>query len=315
LDLLERFGKKALTSYLLIDVDMQWFDQTQRGFDEIGQRVTVTAFLLKCISIAQKNHPASRTFTLLGARRVTYEDITAGFTVERIVDGEPIVFFGEIEHSAEVSLVDLASALKNYSDADLMSVPKLRQQLTFARMPWLVRQVIFTAAELFPRLRLMCMASTFGLSNLGSIGITACFGPSVCTSVFGVGGVADRVVAIDGEVAIRRMMTLSLSFDLRAMSPGQAAAFLQEVRHLAEGGLAAYICSDLEQLRATLPPALVSKFLLPHFSQTEATENTEGALGTVANNVRGHRNPSSVAAQTAIAKISLKRPFPRVGEE
>ncbi|MGH9552336.1 MAG: 2-oxo acid dehydrogenase subunit E2, partial [Terriglobales bacterium] len=186
---------------------------------------------------AQRSHPASRTFPVPGGRMVTYENITAGFTVERFVEGEPIVFFGEIEHSDEMSLADLAAALQQYSDAELTDVRKLREQFIFAQMPSIVRHAILTGAQWFPQLRLKCMAATFGLSNLGSVGTTACFGPSVCSAVFGVGRVAERPVVIDGEIEVRPVLTLGLSFDHKAMDARQAAAFLQEVRRLMEGGL------------------------------------------------------------------------------
>lgn len=241
LDLLELFGRKALTAHLLIDIDMEWAEQTRKRFEEIGQRVTVTAFLIKSISIAQKDYPASRTFALPGSRKITYEDVVAGFTVERMVDGEPIVFFGEIEQSQEKSLLELADALEKYSKTEIMELPKLRQQVSFAQMPWLLRQAVLNAASWLPQLRHMCMRATFGLSNLGSLGMTACFGPSVCTSVFGVGAVADRVIVRAGELKVGTMMTLALSFDQRAMDAEQAALFLRAVKLLMEGGLAKYI--------------------------------------------------------------------------
>lgn len=241
LDLLELFGKKALTSHIFVDIDMEWVDHIRSCFEKSGQRVTVTAMLIKAISIAQKSHPASRTFPLPGSRTVTYNDVVAGFTVERMVDGDPIVFFGEIEQSQEKTLLELALALESYAHGDIMSLPKLRQQMLFARMPGLLRKTILIVASWIPGLRQMCMRSTFGLSNLGSLGATACFGPSVCTSVFGVGAIMDRVMARDGAIHIGTAMTLALSFDQRAMDAGQAILFLRDVKRLMEGGLVDYI--------------------------------------------------------------------------
>jgi len=241
LDLLELFGKKALTSHILVDIDMKWVNHIRSCFERSGQRVTVTAILIKAISVAQKSHPAGRTFPLPGSRTVTYNDVVAGFTVERMVDGEAIVFFGEIEQSQEKTLAELALALESYARGDMMSLPKLRQQMLFARMPGLLRKAVLILASWIPGLRQMCMRSTFGLSNLGSLGASACFGPSVCTSVFGVGAITDRVMAQDGAIHIEPAMTLALSFDQRVMDAGQAALFLRDVKTLMEGGLADYI--------------------------------------------------------------------------
>ncbi len=241
LDLLELFGKKALTSHIVADVNMKWVNHILRCYESSGQRVTVTAILIKAISVAQKSHPAGRTFPLPGSRTVTYNDVVAGFTVERMVDGEAIVFFGEIEQSQEKSLPELALALESYARGDIMSLPKLRQQMLFSRMPGLLRRAVLIVASWIPCLRQMCMKSTFGLSNLGALGASACFGPSVCTSVFGVGAITDRVMARDGAIHIEPAMTLALSFDQRVMDAGQAALFLRDVKGLMEGVLGDYI--------------------------------------------------------------------------
>ncbi|MEZ4545791.1 MAG: hypothetical protein R3C24_18085 [Cyanobacteriota/Melainabacteria group bacterium] len=42
------------------------------------------------------------------------------------------------------------------------------------------------------------MRATFGLSSLGALGVKSAFGPSVCTSVFGVGKV-NRVVVQEAK--------------------------------------------------------------------------------------------------------------------
>jgi pyruvate dehydrogenase E2 component (dihydrolipoamide acetyltransferase) len=78
------------------------------------------------------------------------------------------------------------------------------------------------------------MPATFGFSSLGALGIDVVFGPSVCTSVFGVGQVSERAVVQDTQVVIRPMLTLMLSFDERAMDAGVAARFLREVKLLLE---------------------------------------------------------------------------------
>ena len=47
--------------------------------------------------------------------------------------------------------------------------------------------------------------------------------------ILAVGAIVDRVVAVGGEVAIRPMMTLTLSSDHRVVDGAQAAAFLKDV--------------------------------------------------------------------------------------
>lgn len=78
--------------------------------------------------------------------------------------------------------------------------------------------------------------STFTVTNLGMYGVDD-FTPIINqpeSAILGVGAIKERPVAEDGVVAIRPMMTLSLSFDHRLVDGSVAAAFLSRVRELLE---------------------------------------------------------------------------------
>jgi pyruvate dehydrogenase E2 component (dihydrolipoamide acetyltransferase) len=72
---------------------------------------------------------------------------------------------------------------------------------------------------------------TFTLSNLGMHGIDAF--TAIITqpqaAVLAVGRIADRVVPVNGQPAIRPMLTLTLSSDHRVVDGAQAAAFLGDL--------------------------------------------------------------------------------------
>jgi pyruvate dehydrogenase E2 component (dihydrolipoamide acetyltransferase) len=85
--------------------------------------------------------------------------------------------------------------------------------------------------------------------------MTAIIPPCVTTSVFGVGSLEDRAVVRDGEIVIRKMMSITLNFDHRVIDGAPAARFLSEVRALLEGGLAEYITEDDEVLSPLAVPA------------------------------------------------------------
>jgi pyruvate dehydrogenase E2 component (dihydrolipoamide acetyltransferase) len=78
--------------------------------------------------------------------------------------------------------------------------------------------------------------STFTLTNLGMYGIDA-FTPIInlpeC-AILGVGRIKERPTVVNGQVAIRQMVWLSLTFDHRLVDGGPAARFLQRVVQLVE---------------------------------------------------------------------------------
>jgi pyruvate dehydrogenase E2 component (dihydrolipoamide acetyltransferase) len=73
--------------------------------------------------------------------------------------------------------------------------------------------------------------ATFTISNLGMFHVdafTAIIVPPQA-GILAVGAIADRVVAIKGEPAVRPMVTLTLSCDHRRIDGARGAAFLDAV--------------------------------------------------------------------------------------
>jgi pyruvate dehydrogenase E2 component (dihydrolipoyllysine-residue acetyltransferase) len=77
---------------------------------------------------------------------------------------------------------------------------------------------------------------TFTITPLGSYGIQS-FDPILNppqVAILGVGAIEERIVPRDGQPAIRQMMTLTLTFDHRALDGAPAARFLARLRELLE---------------------------------------------------------------------------------
>jgi pyruvate dehydrogenase E2 component (dihydrolipoamide acetyltransferase) len=73
--------------------------------------------------------------------------------------------------------------------------------------------------------------ATFTISNLGMFSVdafTAIIVPPQA-GILAVGAIADRVVAVDGMIGVRPVVTLTLSSDHRIIDGARAAAFLHDV--------------------------------------------------------------------------------------
>ena len=77
---------------------------------------------------------------------------------------------------------------------------------------------------------------TFTISNLGMFGIeqfVAVLNPPQA-AILAVGATEDRPIALDGEVVVRPIMTLTLTVDHRAVDGAAGADFLRTVKQLLE---------------------------------------------------------------------------------
>jgi len=77
---------------------------------------------------------------------------------------------------------------------------------------------------------------TFTISNLGMYGVDL-FMPIINppeTAILGVGKIVEKPVAINGEVKVKPLMTLSLAYDHRVIDGVPAAQFLSKIKQILE---------------------------------------------------------------------------------
>lgn len=160
--------------------------------------------LLAWIAIqALKQHPAMNA-TLAGDRLRVHETIDLGLAVA-VPDG---LLVPVVRDAANLSLEQLAARTRELTE----------RARTNASPP----------AEL--------SGSTFSLTTLGYYEIDA-FTPILNppeVGILGIGRIHEAVVPQDGKIVIGQVMTLSLTFDHRAIDGAPAAAFLQTVKRLVE---------------------------------------------------------------------------------
>ena len=78
--------------------------------------------------------------------------------------------------------------------------------------------------------------STFTITNLGMFEVDA-FTPIINlpeAAILGVGRIKDCAAVVEGEIAVRKMMWLSLTFDHRLVDGAPAARFLQRIKQYVE---------------------------------------------------------------------------------
>src|SRR5262249_34329160 len=125
LDMITIINKGSVPTLMACEIDMTWAEELRTQLKENGYKTTATAIFLKAIAIAQRSPPESRSAVLPWGKLVTFRDIVAGFTVERMIGSQPAVFFGAIEHADTKPLAEIAKELKAYGEGDMPQVPQL----------------------------------------------------------------------------------------------------------------------------------------------------------------------------------------------
>ena len=187
--------------YVGIDVDMSAVEKKRGALKQKGGAAapSINDFILAATARALREFPSlNASFSEEGVK--IFSDINLGMAVA-------------LEEGLVVPVI---------RNADKLSLEQLAQQS---------RALAEKAQKkkLFP---LDYEGGTFTVSNLGMLGIdsfTAIINPPEC-AILAVGRVAPRVVAVDGGIAARPMMTLNLSADHRVVDGALAARFVAEVK-------------------------------------------------------------------------------------
>ena len=207
-----------------------------------GVHLTVTHFVGKAVALAIKEVPSLNGRVLFN-KFVPYPDISISYLVA-LEEGKDLGK-AKIEAADEKSLADIgrelsamAKRLREKKDADYeKSKDALRKLPAVA-----IRPIVYVTGWL---------ASAVGLS-VPALGVTPFpFGSAIVTSVgqLGldeayvpptpfcrvpiyvlVGRTADRVVAVDGKPAVRKMMTLTCTIDHRLLDGSQGGKIASTIR-------------------------------------------------------------------------------------
>ncbi|MEW6660838.1 MAG: dihydrolipoamide acetyltransferase family protein [Bacillota bacterium] len=168
-----------------------------------GQKLSFNDIIIKVVSRALSEHPMMNA-TLQENEIHLLEDINIGIAV----DAENGLVVPVLKQAHRKSLAEICSESKNL-------VNKAR------------------AGKLLPD---DMSGGTFTISNLGMFEIDT-FTPIINqpeSGILGVGRMVDKPVVVEGQVTVRTMMGLSLSFDHRVIDGAPAARFLQRVKELLE---------------------------------------------------------------------------------
>jgi pyruvate dehydrogenase E2 component (dihydrolipoamide acetyltransferase) len=198
------------TFYLTTEVDMERAAEARQALQaSLGDagKVSFNDLILKVIATALRQHPECNAWWQDDRIR-TWHEVHLGMAVA-IPDGliTPVI-----------------------RDADRKS---LREISAEARdLAGRARDRKLTPAEY--------TGSTFSVSNLGMLDIdefTAIINPPEA-GIIAIGRIADTAVVVDGQVAVRRRMRLTMSCDHRVIDGATGAQFLKTVKLMLENPLA-----------------------------------------------------------------------------
>ncbi len=198
-------GSAQLTVFVTCDVtDLHaWLGRLRASADADGPRFSYNDFIAVAVCRALPKHPMLNSW-------LTEDGIT---------------IHGHVNLGIAVALDD-GLMVPNVKNAQQLSLSELG--LEIRRLAGLARKGGLTMDEI--------QGGTFTISNVSMLGVdgfTPILNPPE-TGILGVGRAVEAPAVHDGQIAIRRLMTLSLTFDHRVVDGAPAMRFLRSLADLLE---------------------------------------------------------------------------------
>ncbi|MDH3223143.1 MAG: 2-oxo acid dehydrogenase subunit E2, partial [Gemmatimonadota bacterium] len=193
--------------FLTVDVDMGRVLQARKDVNRIlearGAKASINDFIVKAAAVALTHHPGCNAWW----------------------QGDSIRQFNHVHMGIAVAVPDglITPVVRN---AHVKGIAQIGAE---------IREMAGRAQEkkLKPE---EYTGSTFSISNLGMFGIeefTAVINPPEA-GILAVGGVEQRPVVVDGQVAVRSRMRITMSCDHRVIDGATGAQFLQTLKGFLE---------------------------------------------------------------------------------
>lgn len=173
----------------------------------------------------QSRHNGTRLGFMSFFVRAAVESLKRFPSVNASIDGDDIVYHGYYDIGVAVT-TDRGLVVPVVRDADALSLAQIEDQIN-----------VYGAKARDNKLSIDDMAGgTFTISNggvFGSLLSTPILNPPQ-TAILGMHKIQDRAMVVDGEIVVRPMMYLALSYDHRLIDGQEAVRYLVAIKGMIE---------------------------------------------------------------------------------
>jgi pyruvate dehydrogenase E2 component (dihydrolipoamide acetyltransferase) len=191
-----------VTEFLTIDVTpmMEFREKLKKSREFAGVKVTPLTFAAKAVCLAAKRTPDINAVWDEAAQEIVYKDYV---------------------HLGIAAATPRGLIVPKVRDADSMSLKELAQALT--TLTDVAREGKTSPADM--------ANGTITITNVGVFGVdtgTPIINPGE-SAILCLGAIKDQPWVVDGEIKVRKVLQLSLSFDHRVVDGQQGSEFLADV--------------------------------------------------------------------------------------
>jgi len=233
-----RSAQHTPTMHGLLEVDVTWareFLRDQKA--NTGEALSFTAFLIACLAKAVDEHKAVQAIRFGSKRLILFEEVDVYTLIERDVAGQELPMPSIIRAANRKTVPEIHHEIRAAQVQDVETVVKWLQfqpALLFRPFFWGFSCIGRRYPQLWKK-----YVGTVGITAVGMFGKGAGWGippPTPPSLWVTVGGIGEKPVLVDGHIALREYLSLTISFDHDMIDGAPAARFTERLKELIESG-------------------------------------------------------------------------------
>jgi len=233
-DYLSAASRKHLI-HALIEVDVTGARQYMRDYkSRTGESLSFTAFIAGCVAHAVDQDKSIQAYRNWRNQLVIFNDVDVNILVEREAGdrrmGTPYV----IRAANTKSVPAIHSEIRA---AQVVRAPEFKRVRWYTWLPAFARRLFWRMMLSNPH-AMKRTAGTVCITSIGMFGTGAGWGIPISgyTLQFTLGGIGEKPVIINGELAAHEYLCITIGFDHDIVDGARAARFTQRVKDLIENG-------------------------------------------------------------------------------
>lgn len=232
-----RLGRGKHTVHGLAEVDVTLARQTIREVEEkTGERLSFTAFIVGCLGEAISRHPELHAYRNWRGQLIIYENVNIVIMIEIDMNGRKIPAPYILKAANTKSYQELHQEIRQVQTKPAQS-EGVRFMRWFLYFPWPFRRLFYWLVQRQPQwfreYSSPVLVTAVGMFSRGSSwGIPK---PSNTLTVT-LGGIAKKPGVVDGQIAVREYLHLTISVDHDVVDGAPMARFGNELMALIEQG-------------------------------------------------------------------------------
>jgi pyruvate/2-oxoglutarate dehydrogenase complex dihydrolipoamide acyltransferase (E2) component len=202
-----------------------------------GESLSFTAFLIACLAKAVEEHKAVKAIRFGSKRLILFEEVDVYTFIERDVAGQVPIMPTIIRVANRKTVREIHHEIRAAQREDVAKVVKWLQfqpAMLFRPFFWGFSWIGRRYPQVWKK-----YVGTVGITAVGMFGKGAAWGipPAIPMPLMvTVGGIGEKPVLVNGHIAMRDYLSLTISFDHDIIDGAPAARFTERLKELIESG-------------------------------------------------------------------------------